>query len=60
MWSGKFMARYGIKGYHVLLICAKNISADDVGKTQEKEISTLKLLNFTAYNEITLTQKDTV
>ena len=33
MWSGKFMARAGIIGYHVLLTVAKNILDDDEDKT---------------------------
>ena len=34
MWSGKFMERVGIKRYHVLLIGAKKIPADDTEETQ--------------------------
>ena len=30
MLSGKFMARYGIKGYHVLLTGAKKIPSDNI------------------------------
>ena len=47
MWSGKFMARDGIKGYHVLLKGAKKILADDAEKTEIK-YSALKLINLTA------------
>ena len=36
MWSGKFMARYGIKGYHVVLTGFEKIPADDADKKQEK------------------------
>ena len=31
---GKFMARYGIMRYHVLIKCVKKILADDAYKTQ--------------------------
>ena len=49
MWSGKFMARSGIKGYNVLLTGdTKNLE----DKTKEKEVSDLKFLNKTAYNEL--------
>ena len=34
MWSGKFMAGAGIKGYHVLLAGANKIPAGDADKTQ--------------------------
>ena len=50
----------GIKGYHVLLTGAKKIPADDADKTKEKYISSLKLLNFTADNELMIAQEDTV
>ena len=33
---GKFMARYGIKGYHVVLTGFEKIPADDADKKQEK------------------------
>ena len=36
MWSGKFMAIAVIKGYHVLLECAKKIPAYDKYETKEK------------------------
>ena len=36
MWSVKFLARSGIKGYHVLLTGAKKIPADDKDKTKQK------------------------
>ena len=54
------MARSGIKGYHILLTGTKKILADDADETQEKEISALKLVNFKAYNELILSQEDTV
>ena len=54
------MSRSGIKGHHVLLTGAKKIHYDDAYKTQEKEIAALKLLKFTAYNELTLAQEDMV
>ena len=60
MWSGKFIAKSEIKGYHVLPTGAKKIPADDADKTKEKEIDALKLLNFTAYNELIIAQEDTV
>ena len=50
----------GIKGYHVLLTGAKKIRTDDADKTQEKEISALKLFNSTAYNELILAQEEMV
>ena len=56
MWSGKFMAGAEIKGYHVLLTGANKIPNNDTEETIEKEMSPPKLLNFTAYNEIILTQ----
>ena len=34
IWLVTFMARAGIKGYHVLLTCAKKIPADGVDKTE--------------------------
>ena len=34
MWSGKFMATAGIKGYCVLLTGANKIPADDAGKNK--------------------------
>ena len=58
MWSGKLMARYVIKGYHVLITGAKKILADDADKTEDKEFSALNLLNFTSYNELILSQED--
>ena len=60
MWSVNFVARVGIKRYHVLLTGAKTIPADDKDKTKEKEIDKLKILNFTAYNNLILAQEDTV
>ena len=36
IWSEKFIARAGIKGYYVLLIGARKIPADDTDKTKEK------------------------
>ena len=38
----------------------KKILADDADEKQEKEIYALKLLIFIAYNELILTQEDTV
>ena len=60
MWSGKFMVISGIKGYHVLLTGDKKIPADDADKAKGKYISALKLLNFTAYNEMIPPQEDSV
>ena len=54
------MTGAGIKGYHVLLTGAKKIPADDKYEILEKEIAKLKLLNFTAYNELILAQEYTV
>ena len=54
------MARTEIKGYHVLLTGDNNIPAGGADKTQEKETSALKLLNFTAYNELILAQEYTL
>ena len=47
------MARGGIKGYYVLLTGAKKILSDD---TNESKFSALKLINFTAYNELIIAQ----
>ena len=60
MWSGNFMKIAGIKGDHVLLTGAKKIPADDADETKEKYISALKLLNFTAYNDLIPAQEYTV
>ena len=49
------MARAGIKGYHFLLTGAKKIPDYDADK-QKKDISALKLLNFTVYNNLILAQ----
>ena len=57
---GKFMARSGIKEYHVLITGNKKIPEDDADKTQEKDIAAPKLLNFTAYNDLIHAQEDTV
>ena len=54
------MAGTVIKGYHVLLTGAKTISADEKEKRKDKEISELKVLNFTVYNDLILAQDDTV
>ena len=54
------MARSGIKIYHVLLTGDKKIPADGAYKTEGKEVSTLEILSFTAYDELILSQKDTV
>ena len=59
MWLGKFMARSVIKGYHVLRTSATKIPADEPNETGEKEISAIKLLNFTAYNKLIPAQEDT-
>ena len=39
MWSGKFMARYGIKVYNVLITGDKKISEDDADETKVKGVS---------------------
>ena len=54
------MAGAEIKVYHVLLTSDKEVLADDKDKIQEKEIAKLKLLNFTAYNELIIAQEDKV
>ena len=56
----KGMAISGIKRHHVLLNGAKVILTEDTDKTEEKWISGPKLLNFTSYNELILSQEDTV
>ena len=56
---GKIMAGSEIKGYHVLLTGDNKILTDEADKTKEKMYA-LKLLNFTAYNVIILTQEDMV
>ena len=54
------MTRSGIKVYRVLLPGAKKIPADNTDETKLKETSSLKLLSFTAYNQMVRTQEDTV
>ena len=56
---GKFLARSGIKGYRFLLTGARKIMAYDADKTEEKEVSALKLLDFKSYNKLVLAQEDT-
>ena len=60
MWSGKFMARYVIRVYNVLIIGGWKILEDDADKTKVKVISELNLINKTAYNELILAQEYTV
>ena len=60
MWSGKFMARYVIRVYNVLIIGGWKILEDDADKTKVKVISELNLINKTAYNELILAQEDMV
>ena len=60
MRLANFMTRSGIKGYHVLLPGAREIPVNNADKTKVKEISSLKLLNFTTYNNLILTQEETV
>ena len=50
----------GIKGYHVLLTCCKKTLVDYADETEEKEFSSLKLLNLTSYNELIVVQEDKV
>ena len=59
MWLVKFVSGSGIQGYHVLLIGAIKILEDDADEAQEKKTA-LKLIKFTAYNELILAQKYTV
>ena len=59
MWSGNFIARVVIKGYHVLLTGAKKMPDEEKDEIR-KTIAQLNLLNFTAYNKIILSQEDTV
>ena len=54
------MAISGIKGYHFLLIVANKIPADDTDNTKENKIASLKLLYFRSYNELIISQEDTV
>ena len=54
------MARSEIKGYHILLTGAKKFPADNADKREEKSVSALKLLKFTSYNELVLSQEDTI
>ena len=60
MWSVKSMAGYGIKGYYVIITGDKKILTYVTGETKEKEVAAIKLLNFTAYNELIIAQEDTV
>ena len=50
----------GIKGYYVLLTIYKTITDDDKDEIQDKEISELKLINITAYNELIIAQEYTI
>ena len=60
MWPGKIMARYGTKWYGVLLTGDRKILVNDSGKTKYEGVTELKLLNNKYYNELILSQKDTV
>ena len=55
------MARAGIKGYNILLTGDMKILIDDSEATKGKGVtSKLKLLNKTSYNELILSQEETV
>ena len=61
MCSGKFITRAGINGYGTLLTGDKKIPEDDTDKTKDEGVTTvLKLINKIAYNDLILTQEDTV
>ena len=61
MWSGKFMARAGIKGYDILLRGNMETPVGDTDKTKDKGVTaTLKMRNKRAYNEPILSQEDMV
>ena len=59
MWSGKFMERYVIKLYDVLIKDDKKIPTDNLQKTKVEGVFESKLFNNTSYNELILTQEDT-
>ena len=54
------MERYGIKGYDVLLTGDKKIPIDDPEEKKVKEVSELRLINKTTYNELILSQEKAV
>ena len=45
MWSGKFMAGYGIKGYYVLMTGNKEVERVLIRETQESNICDEKKIN---------------
>ena len=57
---GKFIAGYGIKGYDTPLKGDKKIPVYDADETKYEGVTELKLLNNKYYNELILSQKDTV
>lgn len=61
MWSGKFTARPGIKGYGILLKGAMESLEDNADETKDKEVTeTIQMLNKMVYREHLLSQDDTV
>ena len=54
MCSLKFRASTGIKGFNVFLTVDKKIPADVEDETKIEEVSKLRLLNKTSYNELIL------
>ena len=54
MWLGTFMKRSEIKEYDTLLTGDIKIPENDAYKVKESEVSELKFLNKTAYNELIL------
>ena len=55
-WSIKFMSRYGIKGYNILVTSKMKILADDAEIKYKGVTSIFKLTNNTAYNDMILVQ----
>ena len=54
------MARSGINIYNVIIKFDKKILADNTEETKSKVVSEFKLFNKTSYNELILSQEDTV
>ena len=54
------MAITGIKGNYVLQTGENQTTEYGAKRNRIKEVSSLKLLNFTAYNDLILAKEDTV
>ena len=61
IWSGKIMARCGIKGCKILIRGNVKPLADNTYETKDEGFSArLKMINTTAYNKHILSQEDKV